>query len=788
LVQGLHLPLKTILLLGAAASVLIAGQAETSNAAFDQNVTSFVKKNCAGCHNEQLKTAGLALTAYHDTASLLRDRAIWEKAIARVRAGEMPPKGLPRPKPEEIAATTNWIEEQFATADEHPDPGHLTAHRLNRAEYNNTVRDLLAVRFKPAADFPADDSGYGFDNIGDALSVSPVLMEKYLGAAKKIAITAIPLALTAPKPTRERYSPEHGRNEVRLELEHSFDLPAEGDYDLQAAVSGRKEAFHIDLSLDGKPIHSSDVVISKDKPRTYEIHLHVPYGAHLLKAELTRRDPTPEETAVAAQLEATEQKAIARQIARNPKDEAQIRLQHALGNVPTYVDQLEIRGPFNALPAPLPASYSRIFICGHPIGQHNAKCARTDLAALARLAFRRPVSTREVTRLTALVARAQSNGLSFEQAMRVGVEAILVSPNFLYRIERDPNPQVATAHPVNDFELASRLSYFLWSSMPDQELLRVAGEHRLSEPDVLHAQVRRLLADPKAEALVDNFAGQWLELRNLDSIQPDPDQFPEFDNQLRQAMRTETEMFFSSVVHDDKSILDFIDGKYTFLNERLAKFYGIPGVKGKEFRRVDLDGTERSGVLTQASVLTVTSYPTRTSPVLRGKWILENVLNMPPPPPPPGVGSIDAQGGVVKGTMRHQMEEHRANPMCASCHMRMDPLGFAFENYDAVGHWRTREGTFPVDATGVLPEGKKFNGAAELKTILASNQDTFAECLTEKFLIYALGRGLEGYDRGATKKIVAGLAANNYRFSSLIDGIVDSVPFRMGRAEGGNTE
>jgi mono/diheme cytochrome c family protein len=775
-------------LLGIAVGLALAAQADTSSAAFEQNVTAFVKKNCAGCHNEQLKTAGLALTSYHDTASLLRDRPIWEKAVARIRAGEMPPKGLPRPKAEDIATTTAWIEAQFAAADEHPDPGHLTAHRLNRTEYNNTVRDLLAVRFKPAADFPADDSGFGFDNIGDALSVSPVLMEKYLGAAKKIAITAIPLAITAPKPTRERFSPEHGRNEERLELEHSFDLPAEGDYDLQAAVSGRKEAFHIDLTLDGKPIQSSDVLISKDKPRAYEIRLHVPYGEHTLEATLTPREPSPEEVSISEQLKAAEEKAMARQIARNPKDEAQIRLQHALGNVPTYVDQLEVRGPFNALPAPLPDSYHRIFICGHPIGQHTARCARTDLGALARLAFRRPVTNAEVARYTALVSRAQASGLSFEQAMRVGVEAILVSPNFLYRLERDPNPNGNTAHPVSDFELASRLSYFLWSSMPDEELLRVAGEHKLSQPEVLHAQVRRLLADPKAEALVDNFAGQWLELRNLDSIQPDPDQFPEFDNQLRKAMATETQMFFSSVVHDDRSILDFIDGKYTFLNERLAKFYGIPGIKGKEFRRVDLDGSERSGVLTQASVLTVTSYPTRTSPVLRGKWILENVLNMPPPPPPPGVGSIDAQGGVVKGTMRHQMEEHRANPMCASCHMRMDPLGFAFENYDAVGHWRTKEGTFLVDATGALPEGKKFNGAAELKTILASSSDTFAECLTEKLMIYALGRGLEGYDRVATKKIVAGLAANDYRFSSLINGIVDSVPFRMGRGDGGNTE
>jgi hypothetical protein len=294
-----------------------------------------------------------------------------------------------------------------------------------------------------------------------------------------------------------------------------------------------------------------------------------------------------------------------------------------------------------------------------------------------------------------------------------------------------------------------------------------------------------MLRDPKSDALVENFAGQWLELRNLDSIHPDPDQFPQFDEQLREAMHTETQMFVSEIIHRDRSIFDFIDGKYTFLNERLAKFYGIPGVKGDQFRRVALNGGERSGVLTQASVLTVTSYPTRTSPVLRGKWILENILNAPPPPPPPGVGSIDAKGGIVTGTMRQQMEKHRANPMCASCHTRMDPLGFALENYDAIGHWRTHEGTLPIDASGVLPGGKSFNGSAELKTILASNRDAFAECLTEKLLTYALGRGLESYDRPATRKIVSRLAANNYRFSSLIDGIVDSVPFQMGRGDEG---
>lgn len=762
----------------------VAAQAD-----FDGNVASFVKQNCAMCHNEQLKTAGLALTKYHDTASMLHDRVVWEKVVARVRAHEMPPKGLPQPTPEEIASLTNWIEAQFSEFDKtsKPDPGHLTAHRLNRAEYNNTIRDLLAVKFKPATDFPADDSGYGFDNIGDVLSVSPVLMEKYLAAAKKITSQAIPSG-SLPKATRMRYSPDHPLKEIRLELQHTFDLPAEGDYDIRAAVSGRKDAFQIRMELDGKPIQISDVVISgEEKPRAYELRLHVPYGEHILSAVLTERKPNPEETQIAEKLVAKEQQAIARQIAKNPADEKEIRKQHELGNPPTYVDALEIRGPFNPLPPPTPESYKRIFICGHAAGEHTAECVRSNLGHLMRLAYRRPVTNEEVAKIADLVAMAQNNGLTPDQSMRIGLQAVLVSPNFLYRIEQDPNPDdPSQVHPVSNYELASRLSYFLWSSMPDEELLQLAGEKRLCQPDVLHAQVKRMLTDRKADALVDNFAGQWLELRNLDSVHPDPDQFPSFDEQLRQAMYTETRLFVNSIVHEDRSILDFINGQYTFVNERLAKFYGIPGIKGHEFRRVALDGQERSGVLTQASVLLVTSYPTRTSPVLRGKWILENVLNAPPPPPPPGVGSIDAKGGALRGTMRQQMEVHRANPMCAGCHKSMDPLGFALENYDAIGAWRTQDASLPIDASGVLPGGKKFTGSAEMKQILASNRQAFGECLTEKLLIYALGRGLESYDRTATKKIVAQLEANDYQFSSLITGIVDSVPFEMGRGDGGN--
>ncbi len=758
---------------------------------FAQTVVPFVQKNCAVCHNEQAKTGGLVLTKYRDTASMLHDRIIWEKVVMRLRAGEMPPKGMPKPPASDITAVTDWIDAQFAEADRTTpaDPGHLTAHRLNRVEYNNTVRDLLAVKFKPAADFPADDSGFGFDNIGDTLSVSPILMEKYLAAAKKIATEAIPLALTVPKPTRLRYSPEHLVNEARPELRHSFELPAEGDYDLRAAVSGKQDSLRIRLLLDGKEIKADDVLIEKDKPRSFELRLRVPAGEHAFEAEITHRDPTDAETKVAQQLAADDEAAILKQVAKHPEDEKQIRLQHALGNGPAYLDALEIKGPFNGLPAPLPESYHRVFRCGHALGEHNNQCIRTDLTQLANLAYRRPATSAEVAKLMKLVNMGEKSGLNKEQSARLGVEAILVSPQFLFRLEHDPDLRdPADVHPIDDYELASRLSYFLWSSMPDEELLQAAGEHKLAQPDALHAQVRRMLLDPKSAALIDNFAGQWLELRNLDSIHPDPVQFPEFDNQLRRAMYTETRMFFANVVHEDTSILDFLDAKYTFLNGRLAKFYGIPGVTGDEFRRVELDGTQRSGVLTQASVLAITSYPTRTSPVLRGKWIMENVLNTPPPPPPPGVGSLDEKGGPLRGTMRQQMERHRANPTCAACHMRMDPLGFALENYDAVGHWRTEDASQPIDSSGVLPNGKSFTGAAELKTILASNRGQFADCLTEKMMIYALGRGLEGYDKAATRKIVSSLAANGYRFSTLVNGIVDSAPFRLGRADGGSTE
>jgi hypothetical protein len=759
---------------------------QTVQPTFDQIVAPFLQQHCAACHSDKVKTAGLVLTSYHGNESVLQNRELWEKVVRRVRAGEMPPKGLPRPKPEEVASVTNWIEQQFEQADRTTpaDPGRLTAHRLNRVEYDNTIRDLLVVRFKPAADFPADDSGYGFDNIGDVLSVSPVLMEKYLNAATAIANRAIP-SDTLPRPTRMRFSPEHSPNDDGMALENVFDLPAEGDYEIKVAVNGKEDPFRIHILLDGKEIKTSDVVVEKEKPRSYELRLHVPYGEHKLTAHMEPRTPTAQEVANAASMAAEEEAAYRKAIAEHPEDAKQIALQRAVANPPTYIDVLEMRGPYNALRPPLPESYHRIFVCGDKATQQSVTCLYQDLAHLARLAFRRPVTDEEVDRVNKLVVSARRSGMTADQAMRIGLEAILVSPNFLFRIERDPAPNdPAAVHAINDYELASRLSYFLWSSMPDAQLFEVASRSQLHQPAVLNTQVKRMLQDPKSNALIENFFGQWLELRNLDSVRPDPDDFPVFNAQMRQAMHTETEMFVSSIVHDDSSIIDFLNGKYTFVNERLAKFYGIPGVIGDNFRRVDLDGTQRSGVLTQASILAVTSYPTRTSPVLRGKLILENVLNAPPPPPPPGVGSIDAKGGPLAGTMRQQMEKHRADPMCASCHMRMDPLGFAFENYNAIGQWRTHDAGQIVDASGTLPNGASFNGSAQLKTLLTSNRNTFAECLTEKLMTYALGRGLEGYDRRTLNQIVKDLEANDYKFSTLISGIVNSAPFRMGRGDG----
>jgi len=734
---------------------------------FENTVQPFLKSNCVLCHNAKLKVGGLVLDGYSDSKTALQDRDTWEKVVQKLRTGQMPPKGIAAPPPEDVARVTAWFDVQFARLDREmkPDPGRVTAHRLNRVEYNNTIRDLVSVDFKPAADFPADDSGYGFDNIGDVLSLSPVLMEKYLAAAENIARQAI-VADPPPKPTRERieHLPVPPEEQPARDLAGKHEFPVEGDYDVRGLVSGRHDSELITLWLDGKEIKTFPVTTDDESPRVGELRLHITAGSHELKATLLHDDSRPDAQPDPADVKVEE------------KNKRRVR--------DPYVDRFEINGPYNPHARPLTESHKRILVCGHAPGQHKPECARIIVAELARRAYRRPVTSAEVNALVRFVNMAQQNGDSFEQGVRVALEAMLVSPHFLFRIETDPDPNSsASSHRLDDYELASRLSYFLWSSMPDDKLFRLATERKLHKPDVIEAEVRRMLLDPKSVALVDNFAGQWLELRNLDSVKPDPDRFPNFDDSLRQAMKQETRLFFEAVIHEDRSILDFIDGKFTYLNERLAKHYGIPGITGPEFRRVDLTGDERSGILTQASVLTVSSYPTRTSPVLRGKWVLENFLNDPPPPPPPGVPNLNEAAIGTTASMRQQLEQHRANPACATCHNRMDPLGFGLENYDAVGHWRSQDGKFPVDAAGTLPGGRSFRSPMELKAILKTDRDAFARGVTEKMLTYALGRGVERYDKPAVNLICSRLAANDYRFSRLILEIVDSLPFQMRHGE-----
>jgi hypothetical protein len=609
---------------------LVAGPTDQAAAgpkpeSFTQQVLPFVARYCYRCHKGPKPRGDLDLTRYQTEDTLVKDRKLWEDVLHNVRSREMPPRGR-KPSPQEIDKVAAFLAGRLEQVDctLNRDPGRVTIRRLNRVEYNNTIRDLVGVKFEPAKDFPADDVGYGFDNIGDVLSMPPLLMEKYLAAAEKIVLEA--------------------------------------------------------------------------------------WKAPDLK--------------------------------------------------------------------------KRILIVAST-GQNHKEAARRILEQFTRRAFRRPVNAPELERLVKFVDLAQKNGDGFETGIQLALQAVLVSPHFLFRVELDRDPKNPKAvHPVSEYELASRLSYFLWSSMPDEELFTEAGRGTLRKN--LEAQVRRMLRDGKAHALVENFAGQWLQTRNLQTVNPNPAQFPAFNDALRAAMLRETELFFEAILKENRSIQEFIDADFTFLNEKLARHYVIEGVKGEQFRRVTLRGVERGGVLTQAGILTITSNPTRTSPVKRGKWILENILGTPPPPPPPNVPELSEDKQVVlSGSLRQRMEQHRKNPMCASCHQRMDPLGFGFENYDAVGGWRTKDGEFTIDPSGKLPSGETFRGPRELKAILKGRQKEFARCLSEKMLTYALGRGLEYYDRCAVDTIVQALAGKQYRLGELILEVVKSDPFQKRRGKRG---
>ena len=797
---------------------------KNASADFDKTILPFLAENCIACHSAKKASGELNLQQFKTAAAIAEHREQWEQVLLKLRTGEMPPKGAPRPDAAELKTVIGWLESEFDRADRaaKPDPGRVTARRLNRAEYNNTVRDLLGVSFKPADDFPQDDSGYGFDNIGDVLSLSPVLMEKYLTAAETVARAAV-FGAGQLKPRVERLRPPTGRIKSTAKPITDYDLtglglpnslhtthrfPVEADYTFKVFLGGVRpagcEPLPLALWIDGKQVQTYDfdpdgiASFSEDRQdfgsMTYDFRARIPAGDHWVAVSILRLyeglppsygGPNPSKRPEPPK---PEFKPPRRQL--TPERLAELKKQHEARiaeKVPVNearITGVDVIGPYDQVKGASAESLKKVFACGHSAGTHQPACAGKIIGNLAHRAYRRPVTAEETSKLTAFVALAQKQGDSFEEGLAQAIQAMLVSPHFLFRIEQDRKNATAEAmQQIGQHELASRLSYFLWSSMPDDELLQLANQRKLRRPEVLAAQVQRMLKDPKSAALVENFAGQWLELRRLESAKPDRDRFPQFDEYFRMSVRRETELFFDHIIRQDRSLLDFIDADYTFLNERLARFYKIPGVTGPEFRKVTLPAdANRGGILTQASVLTVSSYATRTSPVLRGKWILDNVLNAPPPPPPPDVPNLDEKKIGTAASLRQQLEEHRTNPTCAACHARLDPLGFGLENFDAIGGWRTMDGKFPIDSSGVLPDGRSFKGVSELKTILKADRDAFAEGVTDKLLTYALGRGLERYDRPTVRQIARRVAAKEFKFSSLVTEIVNSLPFQYRRS------
>jgi hypothetical protein len=732
-------------------------------AAFESAVRPVLATTCAPCHNERLSSGGLNLAPFSAAGSIAENREGWEKILQKIRTGEMPPKGVPRAAAQ-LDTLTKFIQAAFERADRNikPDPGRVTARRLNRNEYSNTIRDLLAVEFHAEKDFPTDDSGSGFDNIGDVLTISPVLMEKYLAAAERIAARAIG-ADPLPKPLEAQY---HNKDKTirrldvsTIEATHRIDF--DGEYTIRIGLPGERAAdtkpVTMGFWMDGKLLHTMPVETKPSKLVYFspysaeEMRLYLPEGDHTFRAGFINDDFV--------------------------KD---LSIKDAYNNTKNkFLESITFVGPYPTKVEK--ASRKKILICDPNSGP---ACVERIVSTLARHAYRRPVTKHEVASLIKLVGMAKAERMTTAQGIQLAIQAMLVSPHFLFRVERDPNPiDPAHAHRISDIELASRLSYFLWSSMPDDELLGLAEAGKLHTPGILGAQVKRMLGDRRSAALADNFAGQWLETRNLDSVKPDPQKFPDWGPELRDAMKTETRMFFEAVLREDRPLSEFLDARYTFLNDRLAKHYGIAGVAGPEFRRVELSTNQRGGILSQASVLTVSSYPTRTSPVIRGKYVLQNILGAPPPPPPPDVPLIDEEAVGNTGSMRQQLEKHRANATCASCHSRMDVLGFGLENYDAIGKWRSMDGKFPVDASGTLPGGKSFSNPEELRVLLKADLSEFSRCLIEKMLTYALGRGLERYDNRTVDRLNRDLAASGYGLQKLIHEVVGSLPFQSRRGE-----
>jgi hypothetical protein len=766
-------------------ALVLSPVARAKEDSFKKEVQPLLQQYCYDCHGNGKHKGDLALDKYKSIDSIRADKKEWELVLRNVKSGEMPPEKKPQPTQAQRELLAKFVEEVVFPVDPRkPDPGRVTIRRLNRAEYNNTIRDLVGVEFKPADDFPVDDVGYGFDNIGDVLSMPPILLEKYLSAADKILSAAIvesgPILdgphkrIEAEKlPTTAEGSKPYGgfafalNKEGEIYTTNHFDAP--GDYIIRSRAFGQQagpEAPKLELRLDGKAVKVFDVRAVEGKLENYDYKLHVDAGDHRLAGAYINNYVKPD------------------------------------GDRNLLIDYFEIIGPVSI--QPYPETHRRIFFRENlsPAGEKSLSSlpllgeragvrgrvdqdvyAREIISRFAKRAFRRPMEKGEIDRLMNLYTMSRKDGDSFEHGVKVALSAVLISPHFLFRGEIQPDPDNPRAiHPVNEFALASRLSHFLWSSMPDDRLFELAEKKQLRKN--LESEVVRMLKDKRAHTLVENFADQWLQIRNLASVTPDPKLYPGWNNDLRDAMRRETELYFENIMRENRSVLELIDSNYSFLNERLAKLYGVEGVTGNEFQKVVFKDNKRGGVLTQGSVLTITSNPTRTSPVKRGKWILENIVGAPPPPPPPNVPELK-EAKDMKGSLRQRMEVHRENAMCASCHARMDPIGFGFENYDGVGKWRDMDGAYPVDAGGKLLSGEEFRNAGELKAILvAQKRNEFLECLASKMLTFALGRGMEYYDRPSIDEIVKRLAKDHYRFDALVLGVVQSPAFQLRRGEG----
>jgi mono/diheme cytochrome c family protein len=777
------------------ASIHVRAQAPASPpaAATGQSATQQVlQRYCISCHNARLRTGSLALDGV-DLQDIGAHQQTWEKVVTKLRTAAMPPAGRPRPDAATYDRVASWLETELdRIAAARPNPGvRPPLHRLNRTEYKNAARDLLALDDLPREMeidvlLPADDASYGFDNIADALGTSPTLVERYLSAAQKISRLAIgdaatPLIVDTYKippqlPQEDRFDglPYGTRGGIRIER---F-FPLDGEYTFRMVLGGARSPDRHDLELliDGERVQvftidgrgrgrgrgnagpapaSATLALIEQAAPDYQVRRFVPAGHHTVIATFVKKTSAAVEDVV-------------RPFSRS--GQANAPAQPSLASV-------TITGPLTAAGPGETASRRRIFTCHPARGAQETECAREIVGAVAKRAYRRPLTDDDLRTLLPFYDAGRAEA-GFEAGIQRALERILVSPYFLFRAERDP---ARAPGRISDLELASRLSFFLWSSIPDDELVDVASRNALSAPPELERQVRRMLADPRASALVDNFAAQWLFLRNVDAAAPDPRVFPDFDEALRRAMRRETELFVHDVLANDRSVLELLTADYTFVNERLARHYGISGVYGDQFRRVSIAGTPRRGLLGHASLLTVTSYAHRTSPVLRGKWMLDNLLGAPPPPPPPDIPALqetNAKTGKAL-TMREAMEQHRANPSCASCHARMDPLGFALENYDAVGRWRTQAANAAIDVSGMLPDGTAFQGSRGLIEAILRRPDAFATTVTERLLTYAVGRGVEYFDAPAIRAIRRDAAAHDYRFSAIVLGIVKSVPFQM---------